>query len=298
MASSFKDLNNTVTEIRNNLVCQVCEDPVRPGKRQWYRCLNLHQICQECKGWEKCSCDQPISLEYCKIIEQLLSVGGLKFNCINTKYGCKEAFKRNDLGNHESSCIYREVPCLYDALQPDGFNCSMIGDNCDLKITFHEVIKHYVKEHLEDDPDDFPYKFLPYVTLSWIETCSMSRSGENSFYDPFECTLDDQTFLYCGKTADKLVYRWVYILGSPMEAKKFSYTLKLYGTKGAIFFDGKVAAIDESFDTLFEAGDKCFAIPHKVLMAQYVDEDNYHSYSLDIHNLEEEVKDENNDSGI
>ena len=170
--------------------------------------MNLHQICQECKerkekskNWKKCSCDQPISLEYCKIIEQLLSVGGLKFNCINTKRGCKEAFIRNDLGNHESKCIYRPVPCPYNALVDDLEKCTMV-------VTFHEVIKHYIKEHLEESTDEFPDEFLPYIELSWIETCRMSRSGENSFYDPFECTLDDQTFLYCGKTADKLAYRW------------------------------------------------------------------------------------------
>ena len=62
-------------------------------------------------------------------------------------------------------------------------------------------------------------------------------------------------------------------------------------------FEGKVAAIDESFDTLFEAG-KCFAIPHKALIAQLVDEDNEYEYSLEIKNLKEEVKDENYESGI
>ena len=79
-----------------------------------------------------------------------------------------------------------------------------------------------------------------------------------------------------------------------MEAKNFSFTLKLYGKnseKSGIFFDGTVASINESFDTLLKAGDKCFAIPHKALVAQYVDEDNLHCFSLDI---KEEVKDENN----
>ena len=117
MAPSLENLNNTVTEIRNNLVCQVCEDPARRGKRQWYRCMNLHQICQECKEKdEKCSCGEPISYEYCKIFEQLLSVEGLEFNCINTKNGCKEAFVGNALGEHESECIYRLVRCPLDTL--------------------------------------------------------------------------------------------------------------------------------------------------------------------------------------
>ena len=264
--------------------------------------MNLHEICQECKAEnEKCSCGQPISLEYCKIIEQLLSVEGLKFNCKNAKKGCKEVFDKNALGEHESECIYRPVPCPYDALTED--------DMCYDMVYFHEVIEHYVKEHLEESTDEYP-KELNYLTLSWIETCTMSSFGKNSFFEPFECCFDpehrtideDHEFLFMAKTVDKLVYRWVYILGSPMEAKKFSYTLKLFWKKGenlkeGIFFIGKVAAIDESFDTLLEAG-KCFVIPREAFMAQYVDEDNLHSYSLEIHYLKEEVKDEHCESGI
>ena len=64
-----------------------------------------------------------------------------------------------------------------------------------------------------------------------------------------------------------------------------------------MYFEGKVASIDESFDTLYEAG-KCFAIPRKVFMAQFVNEDREFKYSLEIRNLKEEVKDENYESGI
>ena len=59
-----------------------------------------------------------------------------------------------------------------------------------------------------------------------------------------------------------------------------------------------MAAIDESFKTLFKAG-KCFAIPRDVFEAQFVDEDtSKYDYSLEIRNLKEEVKDENYESGI
>ena len=58
-----------------------------------------------------------------------------------------------------------------------------------------------------------------------------------------------------------------------------------------------MAAIDETFDALFESG-KCFAIPHNALKAQFVDEDNNYECLLEIQNLKEEVKDEHCESGI
>ena len=86
------------------------------------------------------------------------------------------------------------------------------------------------------------------------------------------------------------------MLGSPNEAKHFSYTLKLFGPKTTLTIDGKVAAIDESFDTL--SASKCFAYPHKTFITQFLDEENEFELSLEIRNLKEEVKDENYESGI
>ena len=155
MASFLEDSSKTVTEVRNDLVCQICDGHARPGKKQWYRCLRLHQICQQCIGKQTliknpfslggtygnktCNCGQPISLEYCRQTEKLLGVKGLKFNCINTKNGCEEAFVENALKDHEFECIYREVPCLYG-------KCSQHGQ-CRYKPSFYYVIQHYEELH-------------------------------------------------------------------------------------------------------------------------------------------------------
>ena len=67
-----------------------------------------------------------------------------------------------------------------------------------------------------------------------------------------------------------IFYMWFYILGSRNEAKRFSYVLKLFGAKATNIFEGQVAAIAESFDTLWKSG-KCFAILHDALVAQFLD---------------------------
>ena len=259
--ASFEELNKTVTEIRNDVVCQVCEDPARPGNRHWYRCMKLHQICQDCKEKKKkCSCGDPILTEYCRQTEKLFSVMGLKFKCVNTKNGCQETFFENALKEHEFECIFRQVPCPYNSLS-SGY--------CTDKIYFHDVIQHYESQHNEDEKlCDFSDKF---GISSFGQLGTLGMSGEDYYIDPDKITLNNQTFLFCQKTRNNIIYKWVYILGSPIEAKHFSYTLKLIGRETKSFFEGKMATIDEPFDTLFKAG-KCFAIPHEAFIAQFVTE--------------------------
>jgi len=276
--ASFEDLDKTVTEMRNDVVCHVCKEPARPRKRQWYRCMKLHQICQDCKEKKKiCSCGDPISTEYCKQTEKLLSVKGLKFNCNNKNNGCKEAFAENALEEHKSECIYRQVPCL--------------AYWCYDKPAFHNVIQHHERQHYTNYTY---YKEIPVQDLSKIVT------GKNNGYQKTKCTFNNQTFVICQKYDKKSGegwYKWVYILGSPNEAKHYSYTLKLIGKETETSFQGKVVAIDEPSETLLMAG-KCFAIPYGAFKAQYVDENDEFKYLLEIRNLKEEVKDENYESGI
>lgn len=109
-ASSFEDLNKTVTDMRNDLNCEICGATPRPGKTQWFRCLKLHPICQDCQSrFKKCYCEEPISKEHCKMTEQLLNTKRMKLNCKNTKNGCREVLADSALDDHESECIFRDV---------------------------------------------------------------------------------------------------------------------------------------------------------------------------------------------
>ena len=291
MSSFLKKSGQALTEIRNDLICQVCENRARPGKKRWYRCMVLHQICQDCRienKINKCSCDQPISFDYDKTMEKLLSVAGMKYNCINTKNGCKEVLAETALEAHESECIYRSVPCLTRLTLALG----VTRCDCEEKVTFKDVIQDYEDhEKVTLEEHDLKIKHL----ISWDDDVYLS--GENAYNDPTKFTLNNQTFLLAGKTQDDVVYRWVYILGSPNDAKHFGYTLKLYGPKSTLTFDGKVAAIDESFPVIYRTG-KCFANPHQMFLNQVLDDDDEYEYSLEIRNLKEEAMDENYESGI
>ena len=276
MASFLEDLSQAVAEIRNDLVCQNCKNHPRPGKPKWYRCLNQkHQICQGCieKHGMSCRvCGSGIPREHCKTAETLLSVKGWKFNCLNTQHGCKEILNENALEDHESECIYRQVPCLA---------ASQIA-RCKTKVTFQDVLKHFEEKH-----GGFTDTKAP-ITENVV--------SNSTFWPPkgVRFTLKNQVFVLLRRSDGKIAYNWLYLIGSPNEARNFSYTLKFFGSNGnATTFEGKVASVDESFEELFEAG-KCF-IYH---MEAFKKQDGKFEYSLQIRNLKEEVKDENYESGI
>ena len=121
----------------------------------------------------------------------------------------------------------------------------------------------------------------------YVNAHQQHPSGGDFHFPPIKFSLNNQTFLLLHKTQEKIVYFWVYMLGSPNEAKHFSYTLKLFGPKTTLTIEGKVAAIDECFDTLSKAG-KCFTYPHKSFLDQLLNEENKFEYSLEIRKMKEE----------
>ena len=277
-----EDSSKTVTEIRNDLICQICENRARPGETKWYRCMNLHQICEECKNWtDECLCGQPITTEHDKLTEHLLSLQELKLICAYTRNGCREAFDENaTLEDHESECLYRLVPCL-------------AAPKCSEKVTVSNVIQHYEKHHgkLPEVKRNFRIVFGEKHYRFPVRFCA--KKGNN------------ETFILKLKDDGGVKNYWVYFLASPEKAKNFTYRLKFFGPKAVkptlTYFEGKVvAAIDESFETLLEAG-KCYSIPRKDFDAQIMDvEQNKYVMSVMIKKIrkKEEVKDENYESGM
>ena len=292
MASIHEDSSKTMEEMRNDLMCQICEGRPRPGKSQWYRCMKLHMICQNCKAeCEKCDCDEPISKAYCKIIEKLLNVKGLKFDCANTQHGCQQAFLESALEDHESECIYRLLQCPVVAIDGDG--SGQIVRQCNDTFAFKDAFDHY-EEH-----DDALIKCLN--KSKRVETLK-DPGIEKYFYltkggHGIEIEYDGKMFICECVCFDGIVYFWVYFFGSPNEAKHYSVIMEFYGAKTTANFKIQVVPIEEFFHDLVKAG-KCFAIPQEVFKAQFVNEDRQFEYSLEIKNLKREFKDENCESGV
>ena len=227
MASNHS-LEVAVGELRGRIVCQICETPARPGKTKWYRCLNLHHICHDCKTGQgveyrvlpffpmvrrnlvvDCSCKQPISKNHCEWTEEFLKkIKGLKSSCKNAKNGCKEAFDENALEEHESDCVYRLVPCMANAL------------GCNEKVIFQNVIQHYEQKHATLIPMDNNTKRV----ASKMSHVKIDLNGKHFI---LACTSSKK--FKCGTKELCLLFQRVYLIGSPKEAKHFAFTLQFFG---------------------------------------------------------------------
>ena len=144
MASEAKrakqDLSQTFYE---QLKCHICEGSLRAGKTHWYRCMQDHMICQDCrevKEKKKCSCTRLIPNKFCKVIEALLNADKMEFKCENLTRGCQETMEKDDMIFHQTECVYRLVKCP----------CII----CKFEVPFHELL-----EHMEEEKCSVPHFF-------------------------------------------------------------------------------------------------------------------------------------------
>lgn len=280
-------LANFAEDLRKSLICHLCKNYAQPEKKQWYRCMSLHYICGECeRRYNRCTCGYLISVDHCLQTEQLLDIPGIRFNCPNTRYGCAEVLAPSELEDHKPDCLYRIVPCLAN---------NATSSQCDVEVTFKDVIEHFERHH---------YRMSSVVSNDRYRLGKRGLSGLSTCFDTIrKIVAHNRLFLLCGKTEAgqgkaSIVYRWVYLVGSPKDAKNFVFRLRFrYANEGyrRNKYEGPVVAIGESFDKI--AG-HCFALPHKSFITQYVDDLNMYQIELRIRNLKDEAKDETHESGV
>jgi len=211
MASETKrakqDFSQTFYE---KLICYICESRLSAGKHHWYRCLQGHMICQDCrevKETKKCSCAKSIPLQYCQIIEALLNADKMQFKCENLTRGCQETKEKEEMILHQTECIYRLVKCP--------------RWGCDSKLPFHELLNH-MKPSTCLSPFNVSdqYKVITYT---------FDRKDRNdSWYNPKKITVENKIFFSNLRIQDGVLYHWIHFYGSPIEAKNYSYTLEYY----------------------------------------------------------------------
>ena len=92
-------------------------------------------------------------------------------------------------------------------------------------------------------------------------------------------------------------YSWIQFLGSPKEAKNYTYHLEYNANdtiKRTCAYTDQVIPVDETFDSIIESVN-CFVIPHEMMKARFMDKNGKFKYSVQIRNLKDVVKDEMSD---
>ena len=165
------------------------------------------------------------------------------------------------IAKHEKECIYRVVPCLNN------------GNGCKEKVIFSNLIPHFEDMHAR-------YTGVPLrhqVSLRIVPNKSkiLSHALQNAMIN-----FDSKEFILKSRILNSRRYFWVYLLGSPIEAKIFSFTLMFYGS-ALMTYVGPVASIDETFDNIYDSA-SCFSFDEIEFDVQFQQEDGKYEYSLTI----------------
>ena len=96
-----------------------------------------------------------------------------------------------------------------------------------------------------------------------------------------------------------MIYKWIYVLALPDEAKKFQVDVSVKNSMGEIVLDyhEQTRSMVESHDFVIE-NEKCFMLGIKKAKGYAMKDTNQVDYTVKIRNLKDEAKDEDEESGI
>ena len=195
MASEAKRAKQDSSQmLYEKLKCYICESRLTAGKDHWYRCLQDHMICQDCrevKETKKCSCTKSITLQYCQVIEALLNADKMQFKCENLTRGCQETKEKEDMILHQTECIYRLVKCPHV--------------NCESKAPFHELLDH-MKPNICLSPHHVSGQYNE-ITNTFSSKGSKVR---NSIYKPKKIIVENKIFFSVITIQDDTLYHWIH----------------------------------------------------------------------------------------
>ena len=88
------------------------------------------------------------------------------------------------------------------------------------------------------------------------------------------------------------------MFGSVDEAKYFHFTVKMTGSNDRkLSYEGPVVSLDVDYETVIENGN-CFWIGTESSLESFKTEDGFVHIPIEIRNLKEEAKDDDEESGI
>ena len=214
------------------------------------------------------------------MIPLLFDVFGLPWPCQNYPRGCRDFLIESELENHEINCVFRLVNCVDDL-------CIDVGPGGE-QIEFHYVLEHFENNCKTTNGPSFSpaikvegvensFVFLVnlakkagvlgtgilYLTPRKMEIQEENVSLENSSI----MTRSKLTFFAVGclnkrsyskhyfmNGQNENCYIWVYMIGSPFEAKNYTSTISIASNDGNELYTrkGPVFTLDDDYGTVME----------------------------------------------
>ena len=225
----------------NFFKCFTCK--FNPTRHPTWQCENGHLLCEVCRldynFCFKCNTDD---IQTRSLIVQKI-VGLISKPCRFVVSGCNATIK--ELNHHERDCKHRNIRCLF----PD----------CDSNVSVNKLIEHlqsYNPTHLDfiipiephqnkvnNQANGF-FKLSELYDVSILETKSRYNFRKVSYLK-----LNDKIHFFfdcwaCNYKRGAMF--WLYYLGTPMEAEKFAFELRLFkdGSEKEIRVSGPAISVD------------------------------------------------------
>lgn len=279
------------------LQCYDCKDVPGPSKekRNRYNCVNeSHVLCEKCK--DRCPCGSEVGKKPLPIVAKNLEQ--LPWMCCYFENGCRQStFQEEELESHKRNCEYRKVYCPIESCSGEIVFCKLLPDHFASK---HESNVNSDKVQRVSDKKfkvqmSIKDAMFPFLLETPNENFLLNITFEKE--DVRSKVTDTITLIWPFKRVVRM-YLWVSYIGSPDEAKNFTYTIEIGNGQSRVLYQLPVLSMDHGqFKHLIEKN-----IPMMNLERAVVDElikpSSFCNIDVTIHSLKEEAKDENVESGV
>ena len=285
MASRFDLKRELLKNIVESLQCYKCKAVPGPTEEQKnrYSCVNRsHELCEECKA--VCECGSVVLQFPNSTIKQILK--DLPMYCQHYKGGCRQIFEKDeDLEGHQIGCIFRGVYCPW--LKCNGG-----------RIIFKDVADHMNEKHFDFSQESAKRLIVTFDKTQTYQHVFKMKEGQCNPSLPRKIEINGQSdFFLVGTVVNNILNFWVYILGSPHEAKNYACTLSVNGKKGNKFtYYDYVKPLDMGPADVINK-QSLFMIGPEIAKNSR-DENLEFQMEVTIHALKEEAKDKDEESGV
>ena len=276
----YETLLENIIETMQCFKCQAVPGLAKELQNR-YSCVDKsHQLCESCKA--SCECGSVVGKCPNPTIKQMLI--DLPVYCLHYNNGCRQIFvqtQAESMDDHQKGCIFRKVFC------PDL--------RCKKKVLFKDVVEHLKQVHKD------PYCFVATENKYTLILGTEAGIDEDGYYwIPISTKIGSgMDFFFVGKVTNKIAHFWLYIMASPLQAKNYTYTLSITWANGSKFssnFSNNAKVLDEDHEEIIEK-QPVFMIGTETIK-KIRNENKSFTIEVTIHDLKEEAKDDNEESGV
>lgn len=208
--------------LMSDWLCYSCKEPPGLGaKKQRFLCIkNSHPLCKDCN--RKCECGSEVIQKACQQLEKMADEFPW-FLCRHYENGCREILLNDKVEDHQTGCYFRLI------------HCPFVPAICRQKVIFKDLFDHINDTHKEkkfksrcwDCGGNGEYPFDYYC---WFEAdFKMWVKGKGDYVmNPIILKTYDRRIFFVEIAHIGDVYNfWVYIYGSPTEAKNYKAKIEI-----------------------------------------------------------------------